>query len=222
MKKLLSILITAAIACTLTACGNDGEGEVTTAVTTVNQTEATELSIETVLPDGWTMDELRNILIINGQTLTLPTTLNKIMELDENFSYEAEYVDENSVLYQGKKGFYVDVTYNDIFMFTTSFLSDINDINTIINNDISSITFSDNNCKKANINITTSCGIGFYSSQDDITNVFGEPNVYDYSESNRRYAFSDNDYEIKLFFDIYEKNNTLSSISISLLENGGQ
>lgn len=222
MKKFLSILITVAIACTLTACGNGGEGEVTTAVTTVNQTEATELSKETVLPDGWTMDELRNILIINGQTLTLPTTLNKIMELDENFSYEAEYVDENSVLYSGKKGFYVDVTYNDIIMFTTSFVTNENDINLFLNSNISDVTFNRKRCNEAEIDVKTSCGLDFNSTQENVMDLFGEGNIFDYSKSNIRYAFNDNRYTINMFFDIYEKENSISSITISIIENGGQ
>lgn len=143
-RKFLSILAAFAVLVSFSACRAKDTGQapplsevVVSETTTVEETTVSlanvEKSGEVLLPDGWTMDELRNIIIINGQTLTLPTTLNKIMELDENFSYEAEYVDENSVLYQGKKGFYVDVTYNDVFMFTTSFLSDINDVNTIGN-----------------------------------------------------------------------------------------
>lgn len=213
MKKLLSILITTAIACTLTACGNGGEGEVTTAITTVNQTEATELSKETVLPDGWTMDELRNILIINGQTLTLPTTLNKIMELDENFSYEAEYVDEKSELYQGEKGFYIDVLYAGESMFMTVFASDDNDVQKVLDDSLYNVNFNNKNCENTNIIINTSCGLNFTSTYEDIVNVFGKPNAYNAQDSIKTYEFYDGLYEYCIEFSI-NSDNLISRIRV--------
>lgn len=39
------------------------------------------------LPEGISMDDLRNMVQINGKTLTMPTTLTDIMKLDDRFSY---------------------------------------------------------------------------------------------------------------------------------------
>ena len=52
------------------------------------EAEQSDSSEETNLPDGMTMDDLKNMIQINGKTLSMPTTLNDILALDEGFSYE--------------------------------------------------------------------------------------------------------------------------------------
>ena len=221
MKKQI-IAVLAAAACTFTACGNQGEEQVTSVEITAAQTEATELSKETVLPDGWTMDELRNILIINGKTLTLPTTLNKIMELDENFSYEAEYVDEKSELYQGEKGFYIDILYAGQSMFMTVFASDEDDVQKVLDESLYNVSFNNKNCENTNIIINTSCGLIFTSTYEDIVKVFGEPNTYNSQDSIKTYEFYDGLYEYCIEFSI-NSDNLISRIRVKCKSiNGGQ
>lgn len=72
MKKLLAILITAAIACTLIACGNGGEGQVSEETVAVNQL----LNFDDV-----------NIIEINGQQVSLPF---KVEDLGEGYSLREE------------------------------------------------------------------------------------------------------------------------------------
>lgn len=223
-KNALLLLLASAMA--LSGCGNgaDASEDITVAESgSASESTAaseissdTEASSETYLPDGMTMDDLRNMVQINGKTLTMPTSLNKITELDDKFSYEAEYVDENSPLYNGEQtGFYVDIMYNNVFMFTTSFAADENDISKISDCEIASVTFNKKRCQSAGLSINTSCGLGFDSSKENVNEIFGIPNDFDYSESNMRYKFNADEYEVKLFIDIYEKNNTVSSISVN-------
>lgn len=89
MKKLLSILITAAIACTLTACGNGGEGQVSEETVAVDE-------MKTIEPpdDGWTAEQLNEVMYLNGKPFKLPCTLD---DLGKEFT-----VDNNTVLYEGK------------------------------------------------------------------------------------------------------------------------
>lgn len=158
---------------------------------------------DVLLPEGWTMDDLRNLLVINGKTLTLPTTLNKIMELDDKFSYEVEYIDEKSPYYNGKqKGFYVDILYDNELMFMTTFPSDENNVNKILDKNIYHASFGKINCIETDIDVNTSCGLNFDSSNEDIINTFGEPNKYDLQQSNRSYEFYDDIYTCDLTFKL--------------------
>jgi len=240
MSKIKNLILMLAVSLMLSGCGENKPVSIdetqsvsedsavsenaSVAEETVLNTENQEPSDsqEEYLPEGFTMDDLRNMIQINGKTLTLPTSLNKLAELDENFSYEAEYVDENSYLYQGKNGFYVDVTYNDIIMFTTSFVTDVNDLNLILDSSISNVTFNRTRCDKAEIDVKTSCGLDFNSTQENVIDVFGDANIFDYSKSNIRYEFSDNKYTINMFYDIYKKDNCISSITMSIAENGSK
>lgn len=76
--------------------------------------QAVQSNTEILMPDGWTSENFYNFFVINGKTLTLPTTLNELMEFDDKFTYEVVlYVDENSIDYKDKKGFGVNIFYND-------------------------------------------------------------------------------------------------------------
>ena len=50
-------------------------------------------SLNEYLPEELTMDDLRNMVQINGKTLTIPTTLTDIMKIDDRFSYSMTYAD---------------------------------------------------------------------------------------------------------------------------------
>ena len=171
-----------------------------------------------LLPDGMTMDNLRNMLIINGKTLTMPTTLNNIMAIDDKFSYEAEFIDENSLIYNGKQtGFYVNILYDNVFMFTTSFASDVNDVQSILDDAIYTVNFGKNNCKKTDINISTSCGLSFESSYEDIKNIFGEPKINNYDGNiNKEYEFYDDVYKCNLLFNVNPDEDKIYRITIKI------
>ncbi len=90
MKKLLSILITAAIACTLTACGNDnGEqvSEETVAVTEMKTIEPPE--------DGWTLEELAESICINGQNFSYPCSIENLSQV--NYGEDIKINDDNTI-----------------------------------------------------------------------------------------------------------------------------
>ncbi len=176
-------------------------------------------SSETVLPENMTMDDLRNILVVNGETLTLPTSLNKLMEMDENFSYKAEYVDEKSPLYNGKqKGFFFDIFYKDDWLVTASLPTDKKDISAILDADVYHMSFGKMDCKETGMQAGLSCNLGFGSSLEEIEKIFGEPNVFTVDTTNKDYEFYDKDYKCKLSFEINSYNDNLVSwFSISIL-----
>ncbi len=231
--RLTAVLITAALA--LVGCGEkqSAENDATEAQLSEQTTETTLLksneieiisdtvnSSETVLPENMTMDDLRNILVVNGETLTLPTSLNKLMEMDENFSYKAEYVDEKSPLYNGKqKGFYVDIFYKGVLLTSVGFPTDKNDVSSILDDDmVCSLFFSKIHCKETDMQVGLSCNLGFGSSLEEIEKIFGEPNVFTVDTTNKDYEFYDKDYKCKLSFEINSYNDNLVSwFSISIL-----
>lgn len=175
---------------------------------------------EIVLPPNMTMDDLLNMIQINGETLALPTTINKIMEFDEKFSYEAEYADENSPLYNGRqKGFYVNIFYDDVEMFSTAFPSDENDIKKVLDEDIYGIDIGKNNCKEAGVIFNLSCGIDFESSYDDVINIFGEPTEYCYDDAYKIYKFYDNLYVCELSVNGNLEENKIYRVKIKIYSN---
>ena len=229
-KRFISIFAALAVAFGMAGCkSNDvdtGQAEQTSRESQQITTD-TDISIENLpesedilLPDGMTMDNLRNMLIINGKTLTLPTSLNELMALDDKFSYEAEYIDENNWQYNGvQTGFFVDVLYDDVLMFTTGFASNENNVQSILDKNINNVAFGKNGCKKTDINVNLSCGLGFGSSFEDIKNIFNEPNIYNFNEASKGYEFHDDEYSYELTFKINSKTDTIGIISIVIRPN---
>ncbi len=229
-KRYMTIaLMTAAIA--LSGCGemHATDTDVTETQLSVQTTETTlAKSSETItdtadpssvlLPENMTMDDLRNILVVNGETLTLPTSLNKLMEMDKGFSYEAQYVDEKSPLYNGKqKGFVFDIFYKDDWLVTASLPTDKKDISAILDADVYHMSFGKMDCEETGMQADLSCNLGFGSSLEEIEKIFGEPNVFTTDTTNKDYEFYDKDYKCKLSFEINSYNDNLVSwFSISI------
>ena len=72
------------------------------------------------LPEGISMDDLRNMVQINGKTLTMPTTLTDIMKLDDRFSYVMAFSEflsspEDSIDQMGVV--FYDVYFDHLFVF---------------------------------------------------------------------------------------------------------
>jgi len=223
------ILITAALA--LSGCGEAQAVETgATGAKLSEQTTETTLakSSETItdtadpssvlLPENMTMDDLRNILVVNGETLTLPTSLNKLMDMDEDFSYEAQYVDEKSPLYNGKqKGFVFDIFYKDDWLVTASLPTDKKDVSAVLDDDVYHMSFNKMDCEETGMQAGLSCNLGFGSSLEEIEKIFGEPNVFTVDTTNKDYEFYDKDYKCKLSFEINSYNDNLVSwFSISI------
>ena len=73
--------------------------EQTTTVTENGSDSSAAVSSEEIfMPEGWSKQDFQNMIQLNGKTLTLPTTLNKLSEYDD-FTFETEFIDENHELY---------------------------------------------------------------------------------------------------------------------------
>ena len=92
MKKQI-IAVLAALACTFTACGNQGEEQVT-AIS--EESAASVAEMKTVEPpeDGWTLEELNQVLYMNGQKIELPLMFSSLGEGYE--IRDKRYNDESS------------------------------------------------------------------------------------------------------------------------------
>ncbi len=82
-KKFLSILVAIAVTLSLSACQN-GNTEQTVplsdSVTTVVEETAEPIEMKTVEPpeDGWTLEELNEVLYMNGQPIDLPLMFSSL------------------------------------------------------------------------------------------------------------------------------------------------
>ncbi len=185
--------------------------QVTEQETTVSESGVEE---EIFMPEGWSGEDLRNIIQINGKTLTLPTTLNKLSEYDD-FTFETEFVDENHMLYSGDKVLMVYVVKNDIRIFTLAFFCDEDKIEKVLDEPVTRIVLHKEDCEQAEVDVGISGNIDFYGTGEQIRSVFGTPNIADDSTA-MYYKFCDGENVYYLKFDIHSKSNTVPLISFEI------
>ncbi|MDE7294735.1 MAG: hypothetical protein K2N72_09960 [Oscillospiraceae bacterium] len=210
-------------------CGGDTDTEKIDTEQVIEPTDTVQVTMQTTaqtttdfggteeeifMPEGWSGEELRNIIQINGKTLTLPTTLNKLSEYDD-FSFETEFVDENHMLYSGDKVLMVYVMKNDIRIFTLCFFCDEDKIEKVLDEPVTRIILRKDDCEQAGVDVNTSCGIDFYSNGDDIKAVFGTPNIAE-SPSEMDYKFNDYENKYELKFKISGDKKTIPRIHIEI------
>lgn len=229
-KRILALLAVCMMMFGSVGCGGDTDAEKidteqvsettdtvqTTAQTTEQETTAAEsgTEVEIFMPEGWSGEELRNIIQINGKTLTLPTTINKLSEYDD-FSFETEFVDENHMLYSGDKVLMVYVMKNDIRIFTLCFFCDEDKIEKVLDEPVTRIFLHKAECEQAEIDVSISENIDFYSTGEQIRSVFGTPNIAD-TLSDMKYKFCDGENIYILDFNINSKYNTVPMISFDI------
>ncbi len=116
-KKFLSILVAIAVTLSLSACQNGNTEQ--TAPLSDSATTVVEEAVEmkTIAPpeDGWTIEQLNDVMYLNGKPFKLPCTLE---ELGEEFT-----VDSNTILYKGNIVFGGNISDKGIcnsFLFSVS------------------------------------------------------------------------------------------------------
>lgn len=184
-----------------------------------------DIDEEISMPDGWTNEDFLNYFVVNGKQLTMPTTLNELMEFDDKFTYkEVYYVDDIHVMgpaynYKCKKSFGVKVFYNDKYIFDTIIYSEENDEKAMLDIPMCVVIFNKDLCGDAGINAAAACGLDFNSTYDDVEKIFGVPAEEPFRSCNIsrvKYQFNDDEYLYALFFEINDESGKIETFHIGM------
>ncbi|MDE7294379.1 MAG: hypothetical protein K2N72_08150 [Oscillospiraceae bacterium] len=204
MKKLTALLaVLLTISCTGGCAANEAPIQAAEEISLEESTAQEQSLTETLenapaeaadsnLPEGMTMDDLRNMVLINGKTLTLPITLDNLTELDERFSYELnnfEYFNNDLERYylELNGGLMYDIFY-DGQQVSQAIMGHLSDFSDLSSKEIRLIRGFSEDMTEAGIDFSLSCGLDLNSSADDVYAVFGEGERKDDS---LKYTFTD-------------------------------
>lgn len=158
---------------------------------------------ESVLPSDMTMDDLLNMVQINGKTLTMPTTLDNIMALDDGFSYELAFADHYESIeeyYKSQGHLFYDIFYNGVFVMQASVVQ-IEGFPSGFGWDMTD----------AGLELNLSCGIDLGSNSEDVIAIFGEQNNNFSFYHGLKYEFSDSDRSCRVDFSFKSKSSNVES-----------
>lgn len=222
MKKIkksviLPILVIMCVTLSLSGCKKFIETDVSAETKPVKQTvsettvitnfEETQYATEFEITD-WTMEDLVTDMEISGQKFSLPCTIN---EIDEkcNVKY-ISFIEESNI------------TGGDLYLDGKCIASIFcnGDVGKeIINSNICMLfmggyeyDFDDKSVKEVEMPEFNVMGITNNSSQDDVLNILGNPNMYCKSERQYRYGFNSNEF-VMIDFD-NENTDKISLFSI--------
>lgn len=181
------------------------------------------------LPPNLSMDDLLNMIQIDGKMLSMPTTLKNILTLNDDFTCEmtfSELYSTPEISIENMGGVFYDVKYKDEKLFQVAILE--NDYNgDYLSSKIYKFSslLDNENFAKANLKFNIINGIGFDSSFDNVIRTFGEPNAHTNATNSYAYKFYDKNiiYRIEFLYYLDEKENDydnkhVCSISIQMNE----
>lgn len=184
-----------------------------------------DINAEISMPDGWTKEDFFNFFVINGETLTLPMTLNELIEFDDKFTYEVTaYLDDTGVIgpaynYKREKCFVVNVLYNNKNIFSTHIYSEENDEKAMLDLPMGVFIFDKDLCRDAGLDVATACGLDFNSTYNDVEKIFGVPaeEPFPLCDVDRvNYKFNDDEYLYTLFFEINRESNKIETFHVGM------
>lgn len=234
-KRILAFLSTAALICCLTGCQGDmGATAVDTeqvteqsASVTANVGKSTTAVLvdneqETVLPPNMTMDDLLNMVQINGKTLTMPTTLNEIMALGDEFSCEMafrEFVKSPEDSMENMGGAFYDIYYNDdrVFQIVVEKAYYTGDVFTTPIKRFSNGFSSD--IENTDMQFSLSNGLDLNSTDQEVKELFGEPNNSSvHSPYSLMYSFHDSGITYNIRFAYNGENHEIDSDDLMAIQ----
>lgn len=181
-----------------------------------------DINAEISMPDGWTNEDFFNFFVINGKTLTQPTTLNELMEFDDKFTYEVTaYLDDTGVIgpvydYKHEKCFLVNVLYNNKNIFSTHIYSEENDEKAMLDLPMGVFIFDKDLCRDAGLDVATACGLDYNSTYDDMEKIFGVLTADPLISNRFKYQFNDDEYLYVLFFYINEESGKIETFHVGM------
>ena len=211
-RKILAEVMAVCMICGMTACEKNDIPEAQAA----QESSTTEI----LMPDGWTKEDFFNFFVINGKTLTMPATLNELMEFDDKFTYEVvAYVDDHvpwGYNYSHKKGFAVSIIYNNKYICDTLIYSEENDEKAMLDFPMCVFIFDKDLCQEAGIEIDTACGLDYNSTYDDVEKIFGVPTADPVIPNRVDYKFNDDEDLYTLFFYFNEESNKIETFHVGI------
>ena len=176
------------------------------------------------LPPNMYMNDLLNMIQIGGKTLSMPTTLEDILALNDDFTYEmafSEFYASPEDCIKDMGGVFYDIDYKGEKIFQAVIAKDDYTGNCM---DSLIYRFSNGfgkNLIESNIDFNLTDNIDLNSTFDDVITVFGTPN--DSSNNTPHdlcYLFKSNDiqYKLRFCFNVDKSTDTfneLKSIQIS-------
>lgn len=163
---------------------------------------------ESVLPSDMTMDDLLNMVQINGKTLTMPATLDNIMALDDGFSYELAFADHYESIeeyYKSQGHLFYDIFYNGVFVMQASVVQ-IEDFENVSSAKIEGFPSGfGRDMTDAGLELNLSCGIDLGSNSEDVIAIFGEQNNNFSRYHGLKYEFNDSDRSCRVDFSFRSK-----------------
>ena len=181
-----------------------------------------DINAEISMPDGWTKEDFFNFFVINGETLTLPMTLNELMEFDDKFTYEVTaYLDDTVVIgpaynYKREKCFVVNVLYNNKNIFSTHIYSEENDEKAMLDLPMGVFIFDKDLCRDAGLDVAAACGLDYNSTYDDMEKIFGVLAADPLISNRFKYQFNDDEYLYFLFFYINEESGKIETFHVGM------
>ena len=105
-KRVIAFILSCTVLCSFASCKADGGQKNDLGVTAEQTTETAE--IKTIIPpeDGWTIEELNDVMYLNGEKFYLPYPID---EINDNFELVSYYQNEESIIW--------DVIFNGEFAF---------------------------------------------------------------------------------------------------------
>lgn len=223
-RKISAAVMAVCMVCGMAACEKNDVPAAQAAQQSSTSISGDETNFQTVksdteilMPDGLTNEDFFNFFVINGKTLTLPTTLNELMEFDDKFTYEVvDYIDGSDGSHIEKKGFGVNVYYNNKFLFATVIYSEKNDEKAMLDFPMCVVIFDKEFCQKAGLDVAASCGLDYNSTYDDIEKIFGVPNAESAYSNMVKYIFSDSEYSYVLLFEINDESKQIEKFDVGM------
>ena len=174
-------------------------------VTTSLKSETENQNSESYLPPNMPMEDLLNMIQIDGKTLSMPTTLEDILALNDDLSCEMAFSElystpEKCIADMG--GVFYDINYKgEKFLKVVILKDDYNGdcMSSVIYRFVGG--FGKKRLEDLGIAFSLTNNINLYSTSEDIKQIFGDPNSFIANEPyNYIYAFYNDEVKVTITF----------------------
>ena len=179
-------------------------------ITTALKSETENQNSESYLPPNMSMDDLLNMIQIDGKTLSMPTTLEDILALNDDFTCEMAFSDLYSTpekCIENMGGVFYDINYKgEKFLKVVIFKDDYNGdcMSSVIYRFVGG--FGKKRLEDLGIAFSLTNNINLYSTSEDIKQIFGDPNSFIANEPyNYIYAFYNDEVKVTITFGFIDK-----------------
>ena len=179
-------------------------------VTTSLKSETENQNSESYLPPNMSMDDLLNMIQIDGKTLSMPTTLEDILALNDDFTCEmafSEFYSTPEKCIEDMGGVFYDINYKgEKFLKVVIFKDDYNGdcMSSVIYRFVGG--FGKKRLEDLGIAFSLTNNINLYSTSEDIKQIFGDPNSFIANEPyNYIYAFFNDEVKVTITFCFIDK-----------------